>query len=98
MVHTSRLYKQFQTTGKRWSSSLGKGWGANSSSLLQLTMLQNISQGLWPWTDILVWCKQWKRDMRFGIWEDTIKLDLQEVGAGTGLIGLRIGTRGGCLW
>jgi len=32
--------------------------------------------------------------MIFGIWEDTIKVDLQEVGAGTGLIGIKIGTGG----
>jgi len=49
------------------------------------------------WTDILVRCMQWKRDMRFGIWEDTIKLDIQEVGAGTRLIRLRIGMGGECL-
>jgi hypothetical protein len=33
--------------------------------------------------------------MRFGIWENTIKRVLQEVGAETGLIGLRNGTGGG---
>ena len=32
------------------------------------------------WTAPLVQTKQWKMDMRFGTWEDNIKMDLQEVG------------------
>ena len=32
------------------------------------------------WTAPLVQTKQWKTDMRFGTWEDNIKMDLQEVG------------------
>ena len=35
--------------------------------------------------------------MRFGMWEGTIKLNLQEVGAEIGLVELRMGTGGGCL-
>jgi hypothetical protein len=34
----------------------------------------------WAWNAPLVQTKQWKTDMRFGTWEDNIKMDLQEVG------------------
>ena len=34
----------------------------------------------WAWIAPLLQTKQWKMDIRFGTWEDNIKMDLQEVG------------------
>jgi hypothetical protein len=50
---------------------------------------------------VLVGKPEGRRPMRRPrcIWEDNIKMDLQEVGVvGTGWSGLRIGTGGGHLW
>ena len=40
----------------------------------------------WIWTDVVVQPKQRKRDIRFGTWENFIKINLQETGWGHGLV------------
>jgi hypothetical protein len=96
MVSANVLDKQSRTADKGWYSSLG-GW-AKCQQLLTVktgivTKHMHVQR---DWNDTSLRPKQWKRDTRFGTWNNLV---LQEVGWGawTGLIWLRGGTGDGHL-
>jgi hypothetical protein len=53
-VAANVLNKHSKTTDKGWSPSLEVGWGANSSSSLNITMLRHDAQGLGLWQILCV--------------------------------------------
>ena len=68
-VAANILNKQSWTADKGWSSSLGVGRGANSSSPKKKTGVVMIhKEEPRAWANPLIRSKQWKTDMKFGAW------------------------------
>jgi hypothetical protein len=68
MVAANILNKQSRTAGKGWSSSLGVGRGAATPHRKHFFIVTKCFKAPRTWIDSLARPKQWKKDMRFGIW------------------------------
>ena len=62
------LNKQSRAGDRVWSSNIGVERGVNNSSSKKISLVTKRIHSPRTWTDPLVQRKQWKRDMRFGLW------------------------------